>query len=75
MSNDNGGQAFPQAESDYSGSKPGMTLRQYYVGHLLSGLGTDLDASSLAWFEQIGAGRVTKLADIMIAELNKGDDT
>ena len=63
------GPAFPDCQ-EYNGEQ-GMTLREYYVGQLLADMDTDLSDTALAWFEQIGAPRVVKMADIMIAELNK----
>ena len=38
MSSDNGGQAFPRAEGEYSSPKDGMTLRDYFAGQALAGL-------------------------------------
>jgi len=83
MSNDNGGQAFPQAESDYSGSKEGMTLLDHFASSADVRVYGPADAYHRAYAKYPNMNELAEyVADIryiearaMLAERNKGTDT
>ena len=58
-----GGDAFPRAEHFF----PGMSLRDYFAGEMLSGI----LANSEDWDEQVVAHNCYKMADAMLDEREK----
>jgi hypothetical protein len=53
---------------------PGMSLRDWFAGQMLAGWAADPDAS-LSWEDDDVAARCYEVADAMLAERDKGDDT
>lgn len=50
----------------------GMTLRDYFAGQALAGLGIGFGEGDVQWFEQYGAKAAYRIADAMIAAREGG---
>ena len=62
-----GGDAFPRAEHFF----PGMSLRDYFAGEMLSGILANSEDWSEDWDERVVARNCYKMADAMLDEREK----
>ena len=66
-----GGSAFPCAETQYSESIPGMTLRDYFAGQAMAGEITTWTDTELKDYARKVARRCYAISDAMIEERSK----
>jgi hypothetical protein len=70
MSIDNGGPAFPHHDAGDTGTRPGMTLRDWFAGQALAGYLAANPEPELGSMN--AAGAAYRYADAMLIERAKG---